>query len=1043
MRKVVAIGLGILLGTAEVSVGDLQRGGAPFLVNYGAKEYGAHDRNAAVVCDRQGNVYFANFEGLLCYDGQAWELLTTPGISRLTSLFIDSEGEVCAGGFNVAGRLKRDEWNRPVFQAYLNDAEKEVKRIGEVRNILEYKGQKVFVAEYGFVWVEGDSVRVEMTGKKLSAGFVVSGRLVIRSEQGDWREWKNGGWGNWTDRLPQDLPGTTMRELPGRGWLVGTDNGLFFRAKGKSVWTRVEGIPRDASVTDMAVTTDSVTVVATATYGVFFLNRELEVCGSADEGNGLCSNVVNGLGPDGKGSLWLATGKGIARMSVSSMYTRFTEGEGLTGEVLTIGKEGKDLYVGTYRGLFRLSQRTGRFVRLRKIKQACWQLKTDARGCLWAATGNGLFEVKNREVVKCHSYFTMSVAGSRNGNDLYSGEQDAVYVNRKGESGEYSRREVFADIGRVNELLVDKGGKVWMSTIFGEVYCQGAEGGKNVLLKGLKNQLGNRIVLLEGRVKVMSQDGIYEEVGRDSVRKLEEKTDFLPVNDWVGCCLKDSEGRIWLTRGDGKGIRVEGVRKDAAEYRRRLKAVEKYNIGVVYTENGIAWLGGSFGLIRLGLKKKDPTFDQEPLVYLRKVVRETGHDRNIRFTFASDVPGMVNAVAYSFRLLGLEEEWSEWSEKGEKEYARLPYGKYCFEVRARDAFGKVSPVESHSFRVPAPFYWKWYAWGVYAGILLLLAGIVMKRRTRRLREANQRLERVVEKRTQEIRSQRDEIARKSRQLEQTLEQLNKAQDDLIRQEKMATVGKLTQGLVDRILNPLNYIGNFAVLARGLAAEAGKVMEAEKERVPEELRMDMKEILEMLSGNLTKIAEHGESTARILKAMEEILKERKCMPVSVRMNDLCGSCMQKLKEWFAREVEEKKIGMVWERSPEEIVAAVDERQFEKVLMSVLGNGMYGLLKKWEKGAFAAELKMTLEVEGEELRVVIRDNGIGIEEGVLEKVFDPFFTTRSTAEAAGVGLYLCREVVLNHKGHISIRSQPGVGTEVTIGLKRIQGDGLFAS
>lgn len=1031
----------LLLGILSGYAGEKYVEGTPFLINYTAGEYGAHDRNEAVVCDGNGRVYFANFEGVLGYDGQEWRLWTTPGISRVTSLYIGSQDRVYAGGFNVAGRLERGKDGEPFLRVYVSDADREGKRIGEVRRILEYEGRTVFIAEQGMVWVKEDSVRVERMPEKLSGGETVAGRLRVYAEQG--RVWEWHGEKRQLVRVGETgfLPETVVREIPGGGRIAGGDAGLFFQPSEALRWERVEGIPVDARVTEIMVTPDTLVIVATATYGVFFLDKRLNVYSSADEERGLCSNVVNGIAVDGKGSLWLATGKGIARIAIGSMYSRFSEREGLPGEVLTIGKEGGDLYVGTYRGLFYLSPQTGRFVKSEGISQACWQLKTDARGQLWAATGSGVFEVKKRKARRIHTYFTMGTVVDATGRNLYCGEQDAVYVYRKGQDGKYAGRKRFAMLGQVNELLEDAKGCLWMTTIFGEVYRQKVKDGAVVPLKGLENRLGNRITFFRGQVLVMAQDGCYTEAGQDSVRKTGREQGFLPWKDWIEECKEDPAGRVWITRGGGKGVQVRCEKGNAEEFCNRLKAVEGYKIRVVCAEERVAWLGGSFGLIRLDLKRRDPAFRRDPVVYFRKTVQEGASGRNIRFAFASDAPGMVNAPLYRLRLQGLDETWSDWTEKKEREYLRLPYGKYCFEVKVRDAFGKESRPERYFFRVPAPFYLKWYAWMIYAGVSLGAVGVVVKWRIRRLREANRRLEETVERRTEEIRLQRDEIGKKSQELERTLERLNRAQNELIRQEKMATVGKLTQGLVDRILNPLNYIGNFAVLARGLAAEAGKVISAEGSGMPEEVKADVQEILDMLSGNLTKIAEHGESTARVLKAMEEILKERKCIPVPVEMNGLCRRCVERVKEWFVRDLEEKNIRVVWEEGSGEAEVMADERQFEKVLMSVLGNGMYGLLKKWEKEAFEAELSVRLEVENDEVVVVIRDNGIGIEETVLGKVFDPFFTTRSTAEAAGVGLYLCREVVLNHQGEIGIRSRQGKWTEVTIKIKRRQGDGSF--
>lgn len=110
--------------------------------------------------------------------------------------------------------------------------------------------------------------------------------------------------------------------------------------------------------------------------------------------------------------------------------------------------------------------------------------------------------------------------------------------------------------------------------------------------------------------------------------------------------------------------------------------------------------------------------------------------------------------------------------------------------------------------------------------------------------------------------------------------------------------------------------------------------------------------------------------------------------------------------------------------------MDREQFGKVLISILNNSLSALLKKGERVKFRPRLVVGLENAEKSVKITVHDNGVGIEPQVLDKVFDPFFTTRTTTEAAGVGLYLSREVVLNHGGKIGIHSEQGVGTTVWV-------------
>lgn len=126
---------------------------------------------------------------------------------------------------------------------------------------------------------------------------------------------------------------------------------------------------------------------------------------------------------------------------------------------------------------------------------------------------------------------------------------------------------------------------------------------------------------------------------------------------------------------------------------------------------------------------------------------------------------------------------------------------------------------------------------------------------------------------QTVGTTKNEIEEKSLKLEKALKELGQAQDELVRQEKMATVGKLTQGLIDRILNPLNYINNFSHLTSGLLKDLYQNLESVKELLDEDTYLDSVDVINMMRDNLEKIEEHGSNTTRVLKAMEEILRDR--------------------------------------------------------------------------------------------------------------------------------------------------------------------------
>ncbi len=297
-------------------------------------------------------------------------------------------------------------------------------------------------------------------------------------------------------------------------------------------------------------------------------------------------------------------------------------------------------------------------------------------------------------------------------------------------------------------------------------------------------------------------------------------------------------------------------------------------------------------------------------------------------------------------------------------------------------------------------------------------------------DKRQFLANVVEQRTIELRSQRDAIRAESQKLSNALTKLAEAQDELVRKERMASIGQLTKGLVDRILNPLNYINNFGRLSMSLIEDLEHNVEADHKAGDTINYEDSRELLSMLSDNMTKIVKHGDSTVRIVKAMEEILKEQMGTCVPVEVNELCRANVALFEKRNVKQLRELSVEVSTMLLSTSIKNDLSVGQIGKMFQALLDNSLYAIGRKKYGEGDRPEIRVGLSIEANNLRISIWDNGIGMDEVVREQAFSPFFTTRSTAEAAGVGLYLCREVVMNHKGTIRLESVKDEFTEVVI-------------
>ena len=165
-------------------------------------------------------------------------------------------------------------------------------------------------------------------------------------------------------------------------------------------------------------------------------------------------------------------------------------------------------------------------------------------------------------------------------------------------------------------------------------------------------------------------------------------------------------------------------------------------------------------------------------------------------------------------------------------------------------------------------------------------------------------------------------------------------------------------------------------------------------------------------------------------MEELLKDRRGNLTLTNINGLCRIALDKLKKTYEQDIQEKNIRIIFDYLTLSLMMEVNVEQFSKVLAGILKNSMYALLKKSETVTFSPEIFLGLKVNKDMLEITIRDNGSGIDENIKDKIFAPFFTTKTTGEAAGVGLYLCREIVQNHRGTIEVESKKGEYTQFLI-------------
>ena len=520
-----------------------------------------------------------------------------------------------------------------------------------------------------------------------------------------------------------------------------------------------------------------------------------------------------------------------------------------------------------------------------------------------------------------------------------------------------------------------------------------------------------------------------------------QRVNDLPRVTQIG---KDAQGRLWCSNVNGERRLIDGadekatetipdmaedLLKDLPDY--LLKPVSGFEMTAQYRDGSQIWIGGDeivavidtakSHLARLTdcrtIRFRSVVMGNDSVLWggygdmparLPKLGSDEGH---LHFFYALDYTPLSGSTMYRYRLN--QNQWSAWSDRQDVEFLNLSYGSFTLSVQALLANGQLSEVACIEFSIAYPLLMRWYMVMLYFIFFIYVVYLLFRYRLKRLQKDKVKLEKIVEERTADLRA---------------------AQHELIRQEKMATVGKLTEGLVDRILNPMNYIINFSKMSNDLLKDLREDIELNKDVIDKDDYVDAQDVLGMLGENLQSVEQYGKNTTRILKAMEEMLKDRTGGYTDMDLLPVLQQSEQMLNSYYAKEKDQYHLNTVFTLPAEAMPLHGNPTLLSKTVMGLLGNAVYAVVKKVQKASFLPEITLSATITDSHYIVKVHDNGTGIEEKSLGKIFDPFFTTKTTEEAAGVGLYLSREIIQNHGGDISVASVKEEFTEFTITLPK---------
>lgn len=279
-----------------------------------------------------------------------------------------------------------------------------------------------------------------------------------------------------------------------------------------------------------------------------------------------------------------------------------------------------------------------------------------------------------------------------------------------------------------------------------------------------------------------------------------------------------------------------------------------------------------------------------------------------------------------------------------------------------------------------------------------------------------------------------ELEGKNSELEVVLADLQTAQDQIVMREKLAALGEVTAGVAHEIRNPLNFVKNFSELSEELLAEMREAIEEGGDNPDTGLISD---ISSDITENLERIRHHGERANRIVNDMLLMGRgSRNWQPID--LNTLLVE--HAMLAYHSARATDTEFQLTVEQDLDDSIGQVEAipQDLGRTFLNIVGNACQATDEKrrrlTEEGVsfdgFMPTVWLSTRDQGEDVQIKIRDNGPGIPDDIVEKIFNPFFTTKPTNQGTGLGLAITSDIIREHGGTIEVESRPGEYTEMIV-------------
>ncbi|HRE97700.1 MAG TPA: SpoIIE family protein phosphatase, partial [Flavobacteriales bacterium] len=788
------------------------QGYAPVIKNFGPKEYGRKlsVANNAVIQDRRGHLYVANTGCVLEYDGISWRSIPVKQGIYISALALDSlSNAVYVGAAGEFGKLSPDKNGELQYVSFLPLITDATADPGLILRCYAIDGQIYFQGEYFLAVYSNNALQLFPTEDSYHLSFQVGKSFLVRERSKGLLTISNGK----KELLSDDtlvLNNGIFSILPWTGnqlFFAIRERGLFLFDPDTKQFSplKMEGYLKDISFNDACLLNHPQYRVAISSsgHGILLLDHSGTFARKIHRASGLNTEEIRDIFTDRSGNLWGVSPSGVHFMRINNPFEWYGSRQGIEGEVESVNKLKDDILVGTSSGLF-INDENPRslFRNTELVKGHVYEVHSHfdtrtGKELISICSNTGLYIMNGNEIKKIsHDIFNTAaydpdkqilLAVGRSGIYAFAGPDWRLSHN---ESFSITRglkieRDQLLSNSTVSVFfvgLVEQGViKILLSRdgTFTAVNYDRTDGLSSGMVRPFtyRNEVlfatdnGLQYFISEDEIRAGLPDSLkgnpdYER-GMFDMYTLAGKTWTQPIS---GIAAKQNNG-LWMVVDN----QIWSVNDKGEIDSTTFLDTDPGMINSIYSPDGIhLFISGSNGLLRY--TDQQNITKTTPLVSIRQFESANGSfrfsgsfgdstkialqqllipelpysDNSIGISFSSPTFDNTLPVLYSWKLVGYEEEWTEWTVTTLSTYTNLHEGRYTFLVRAKTPSGAESEIASFEFTILPPWYRTLWAYFLYAALFVLLIFISIRIASYRLKQKNVQLEKIVSERTAEI-----------------------------------------------------------------------------------------------------------------------------------------------------------------------------------------------------------------------------------------------------------------------------------------------------